>query len=249
MFDTFARFYDADMGSFDTDLPLYNEFARRVDGPILDAMCGTGRVILDLAHHGHQVAGLDISPAMVRVTQAKAQAQGLTEWVHVVQGDIRSFDMGQQFGLILIPLNSLLHLLTVEDQLAALQSIYQNLQPDGLLIIDVWSPTPDTVMQDQGVLVQEKTFMLNGASVQKYVVHRTDWAAQHQDVQFVYDECAADGLVRRHVLPFAMRWVYRFELEHILYRTGFGMEAVYGDYELSEYTNHSSQMIVVAHRA
>jgi len=248
-FDAFARFYDADMGSFCDDLPLYAELAQRTSGTVLDAMCGTGRVLVPLAQQGFHVTGLDLSPAMVAMAQHKAQQLGLTERVHAIEGDIRTFDLQQQFGLVVVPINSFMHLDTVDDQLAALDRLREHLHHTSLLVLDLFNPTPQDLLADQNVLVYDRSFTLRGAEVQKYVVRRTEWADQCQHVQFVYDERDPTGLLRRHVLPFTMRWVYRWELEHLLQRAGLEPEAWYGDYELGPYTSDSSQLIVVAHRA
>lgn len=248
-FDAFARFYDADAGTFHDDLVFYAELAQHTGGPVLDAMCGTGRVILPLAEQGHYVAGLDLSPAMVALAQAKAEALGVDQRVHLVQGDIRDFDLAQQFGLVVVPINSFMHLNTVDDQLAALRCLRKHLLPNGLLVLDLFNPTPQDLGSEQNVLVYDRTFSIGEATVQKYVVRCTDWAEQRQHVQFIYDEQAADGTLRRHVLPFTMRWLYRFELEHLLIRAGFVLESWFGDYELAPYTNASDQLIAVAHRA
>ncbi|GAA4997344.1 class I SAM-dependent methyltransferase [Actinopolymorpha pittospori] len=45
---------------------------------ILDVGCGSGFVALSLAELGHQVVGLDISPEMLRVCRAAADARELT---------------------------------------------------------------------------------------------------------------------------------------------------------------------------
>jgi len=44
---------------------------------ILDIGCGTGSLSIVLARLGHQVTGIDLSPAMLALAQAKADAQGL----------------------------------------------------------------------------------------------------------------------------------------------------------------------------
>jgi SAM-dependent methyltransferase len=246
-FDRFVRYYDADMGSFTDDLPLYRELARRSDGPILDAMCGTGRVVVPLAQAGFQTVGLDIAPAMVAVVERKIAERQLDRRLRVAQGDVRSFELHERFGLILVPMNSFMHLETVEDQLKALRSIQRHLLPGGLLVLDLFNPDPRELMSDQGVLVYEHTFTSDsGQSVQKYVVRRTDWAAQRQSVEFIYDELAADGRVTRQVMPFVMRWLYRYEVQHLLAYVGLSVEAVYGDYDLEPYTSDSPQLIVVA---
>jgi len=54
--------------------------------------------------------------------------------------------------------------------------------------------------------------------------------------------------VRRSALPFTMRWVYRYELEHLLARAGFALEAVYGSYDLDEYDSASDLLLAVARK-
>jgi SAM-dependent methyltransferase len=246
-FDRFVQYYDADMGSFADDLPFYRELARRTSGPILDAMCGTGRVIVPLAQAGFQTVGLDIAPAMVAAVEGKITQRQLGERLRVTQGDVRDFALAERFGLVLVPLNSFMHLETVDDQLAALRSIKRHMQPGGLLVLDLFNPDPRELMADQGVLVYEHTFTgTGGQPVQKYVVRRTDWAAQRQNVEFIYDELDRDGRVTRQVMPFVMRWLYRFEVQHLLAYVGFDVEAVYGDYDLEPYTGDSPQLLVVA---
>lgn len=249
-FDLFARYYDADMGDFTDDLPLYRELARRNDGPVLDAMCGTGRVVVALAKAGVQVIGLDISQEMVQIAQGKCKAHGLERRLRVVQGDVRSFELDERFDLVLVPMNSFMHLETVEDQLAALQRLKQHMTPDGLLVLDLFNPDPRDLMTDQGVLVYERTFTAqSGQPVQKFVLRRTDAANQRQMVEFIYDELQEDGRVMRSALPFVMRWLYRFELQHLLARVGLVIDAIYGDYDLEPYDSDSPQMIVIARGA
>jgi len=46
----------------------------------------------------------------------------------------------------------------------------------------------------------------------------------------------------------ALRCVFRFEMEHLLARTGFEMQAVYSDFFKSQLNDVSSEMIWVAHK-
>jgi hypothetical protein len=62
----------------------------------------------------------------------------------------------------------------------------------------------------------------------------------------MYDIVDSNQRVQRHNAAFAMRWLWRYEVEHLLARAGFQVEAVYGDYELNPYDNTSEQIIVVA---
>lgn len=248
--DRFARLYDDDYGDFEEDLDLYLPFAERTGGPVLDAMCGTGRVLLPLARAGHSVVGVDISPAMVGLTRAKIEAEQLGQRAHASAADIRTLDLPERFALAIVAMNSLMHLPTGDDQRAALQSLRRHLRPDGLLIVDLFNPDPHELVADAGVLVHAKSFRSSsGTQVQKWVLRRTDFAAQTHYVEFLYDEIGADRSVRRDILPFTMRWLYRFELEYLLEQCGLKLEAIFGSYDLDDYTSSGERLIAVARRA
>src|SRR5215218_8149650 len=79
---------------------FYRDLARKTGGPILELACGTGRLTIPLARDGHEVVGLDASRTMLRAARAKAEAEDLD--IAFVQADMRSFDLGQRFPLIIL---------------------------------------------------------------------------------------------------------------------------------------------------
>ena len=90
-FDRAARLYDATYGPADGDgshgNPLLDwlrtehlSVLRDLLPPgatVLDIGCGTGEEALALAREGYGVLGIDVSPAMVRLAQAKAAVHGV----------------------------------------------------------------------------------------------------------------------------------------------------------------------------
>jgi SAM-dependent methyltransferase len=249
-FDPFARYYDADYADHDEDIDFYLQMARRVDGPLLELMCGSGRVLLPLARAGHEITGVDISPAMLARCRARLERERLLDRVTLVEADVVELELEGRFDLALIAINSFMHLLDAPAQLAALERIHAHLNPGGLLILDLFNPDPRTLSADESVLLFVKSFTLeDGRSVQKYLVQQRDFATQTNHVQFIYDKIDAAGQVRREIIPFAMRWLYRYELEHLLARAGFRIEVVYGGYDLLPYESASAQLLVVAARA
>ncbi|HEU4322647.1 MAG TPA: class I SAM-dependent methyltransferase [Roseiflexaceae bacterium] len=249
-FDAFARFYDADYGRFEEDVPFYRELARRCGGPVVELMCGTGRLLAPLARAGHRLTGIDIAPALLARARDRLVREGLLERVELLAGDVRDPLPGGPYALAIVGLNSLMHLEETDDQLLALRSVAAALRPGGLLALDLFNPDPRELLRHNGELVLDKTFALEGgATVQKFVAQSTDLARQMVEVSFIYDLLESDGLVRRTVLPFRMRWLYRYELEHLLARAGFALEAVYGSYDLDEYDSASPLMLTVARRS
>jgi len=117
---------------------FYRDLASQTGGPILEVACGTGRLTLPLARDGHEVVGLDASPAMLRTAKARADAENVE--ITLVQGDMRSFDLGRHFPLVILCCNSLAHLTTNEDVKAGLACVLKHLSPGGLFAFDVVNP-------------------------------------------------------------------------------------------------------------
>ena len=80
------------------------------------------------------------------------------------------------------------------------------------------------------------------------MAQQADLAEQTSYVTFIYDEIDAEGRVRRSTLPFSMRWLYRYELEHLLARAGFALDGLYGSYELDDYSAESELLLAVARK-
>lgn len=250
-FDRFARFYDLDYEPFQDDVALYLGFAERTGGPLLELGCGTGRLLLPLARAGFSITGVDMSPRMLEVAQAKVDAAGLDDQITLVQADMREVNLPQQYRLAFIAINSFMHLVTLEDQLAALRTWRKLLLPGGLLLIDVDNPDPRHLLEADGRLdLQGRWFDPDtGATVLKHMSRTLDAARQLQHVLFIYDEVFPDGQVRRTLAPFQARYLYRYEGELLLNKAGFTPEQVYGSYDLDPYGSDSERMIFVARRA
>ena len=248
-YDPIARFYDADHGEFNEDLDFYLELARRSGGPVLEAMCGSGRLLVPLAKAGFQIAGTDTSQAMLDLAQARLADSGLAAKAMLSCSDVREPAPGGRYALAIVALNSFMHLTTTDDQLGALGALRESLLPGGLLALDLFNPNPRLLADYDNELVFDKAFILSdGAFVQKFVAQQIDAAAQINRVNFIYDEIGADNVLRRHSASFRMRWIYRYELEHLLERSGFALEQIYGSYELDSYRSDSDIMLAVARR-
>ena len=112
-----ALFYDMEYGDEQADVRLYAHLAERTRGPILDAGVGTGRIAFGLAEFGRRVVGIDSSPAMLARAEAKQRDLDASS-VTLHQADLRDFDLGEQFAMAVLALNTFAHMLTQDDQTA-----------------------------------------------------------------------------------------------------------------------------------
>ena len=247
-YDAFARFYDIFYEQRDDDLAMYRDLARGASGPILELGCGTGRVLVPLALEGHQVTGLDFSTAMLTIAQEKVNAAQVSEQVELVQGDIRGFDLASQFAMTIVPINTFMHCYNIDQQLACLGCIRRHLQPGGRLIIDVYHPDLESLLEADGRLMSEGTVLdsSTGHTIHHVYTRLLDIANQTQDITFIVEETDSEGQARRTFFPFRMRFVYRYEMELLLRLAGYNLEAVHGSYDLESFESTSERMIFVS---
>ncbi len=142
--DAMTDWYDANAERYDTlehgvagDVAFYVARAAEAAPPVLELGCGTGRVAIAIARSGTPITGLDRSAAMLAVARRKSRDSGNPRWV---EGDMRTFHLGEEFGLICIPHRGFQHLLTSADQRAALERCRAHLRPGGHLVFNVANP-------------------------------------------------------------------------------------------------------------
>ncbi len=252
LYDELARFYDWEHRNFQDDLPLYLGFARASSGPILDAACGTGRVLLALAGAGFHVTGVDVSPKMLEIARSQVEKAGLAGLVDLVESDLRSVDLGRSFGMALVALSSFHHLLTTADQRAALERLAAHLVRGGLLVIDLVNPTPEWLAAGDGTLVHQLSGPYPEATgpdqLSKFVARTTHFETQMEQSLLIYDRIGPQGTVTRHSFQMESRLLFRYEAELLLGDAGFRLRDLYGGYDLESYQAFSPRMILVAER-
>ncbi|HSS37904.1 MAG TPA: class I SAM-dependent methyltransferase, partial [Polyangia bacterium] len=108
-------------------------------GSFLDAGCGTGTLLLELAARrpGWRLAGADVSASMLDCARAKPGAERIA-WHQLALGapvPTAPFDSAGCF------FNTLNHLTGVRELRAAFAGLSAALRPNGLLLFDVNNPT------------------------------------------------------------------------------------------------------------
>ncbi len=167
-----ARFFDAEYADYMEDLPALQAYAQRTGGPLLELGCGTGRLLIPLAQAGYQVTGVDLSDAMLDLARAKIAAAGMADRVTLMQGDYASAPLGGPYQLAFCVMNTFLHLLTTDEQLAALRHWRRHLAPRGLLLLDLFQPVVKILEQNDillGIENEASTFIGTGSRLAEFL--------------------------------------------------------------------------------
>jgi SAM-dependent methyltransferase len=141
-YERLGSLYDVWCESVVEDLEFYVGVCAGVEGPIVELGCGSGRIAVPLALAGHDVRGLDASPAMLALARARAESAGVSERIMLSLGDLT--DPPRSLGpapRVLVPFRPYLHLVGDAERLRALRGARELLTPDGQLVFDVFEPT------------------------------------------------------------------------------------------------------------
>lgn len=236
------------------DREFYLEAAREAGPPVLEIGSGTGRVLIPTARAGIEITGLELSPSMLSICRQRllAEPDQVRARVELVEGDMRRFDLDRTFKLVTIPFRAFQHLVPVEDQLACLGSIRRHLEPGGTLILDLFNPSLEALMRPVGVEAEDtpETLLPDGRRLSRtFQITSQDRATQANQVELIYHVTHPDGRTQRLVHNFAMRYLFRYEAEHLLVRAGFEIVAVYSGYDRSPFgSTYPGELIFVARK-
>ncbi len=234
----------SDGGPGPDDIEWFRALARRVGGPVLELGCGTGRIAVPIAEDGHRVVGLDRSAAMLDRGRRRAQT---TAYVDYREVDIRDFELGEAFRLILVPFNTLL-VLEPGERLPCLSNALRHLVADGRLAVDVFQPDPHAIAGAEGVVIEEWTRddPVTGLQVTKFTSSRA--TAERTTISIRYEEVGSDRTVRRLQRRATLHHVYRREAELLFASAGLAIESIHGDYDGSPADEHGSRLLIIARR-
>ena len=248
--DIWADTYDS-VHTLTEDIAFWVEEAQGSGGPVLELGCGTGRVALPIAQAGVSLVGLDSSSAMLRVARAKARKLRLgSDLPRFVKGDMRDFSLdGQQFPLIIVPFRSFQLLLSVADQYQALAAIREHLEPAGRVVIDLFVPDLGQTEGDSSMPVPSRE-RIDSATGHRVLIgdqNTYDPFNQILNVRNIVEELdEGGGLVRKVYKDYQLRYIYRFEMQHLLAASGYDVVDVYGAFDREPLDESSTEMIWVA---
>lgn len=235
----FVEIYEQIDGERTIDLEFYRSIARESGGPVLEAGCGSGRVLLRILQDGIHIDGFDPSEAMLDLLQKRATDQRLKADVWV--GDFTSIE--KEYTSIISPFNSVMHLLTQEEQIEAFTNLYRHLQPEGVFAFDVVNPHTLDIYDDSR---EFEASMIDARTGVEYQIWR----------QFEHDPITQIGAYNREFISgdktlhstLHFRWLYPSEITLLLKLAGFSSWEVFGGFNGEPLEPDSTSQVWIARK-
>lgn len=130
-----TEFYEIDKPTPPQDeLDFYLNYARQANGPILEAMCGTGRFLVPLAEKGFDIDGMDASQQMLERCRSKCRDRGLS--IYIYQQFLHQLELPRRYELVLITAGSFSLITDLAEVRQSLKRIHAVMKPGAKFVFE-----------------------------------------------------------------------------------------------------------------
>lgn len=117
---------------------LTDAFEKYVPFPVksvLEAGCGSGRLICEMAGRGYSMTGLDLNPTALKYCEKKLKKN--KNKANLVVGDMTQFSFDEPFDAAVNAINTFRHLESEEAALAHLNCVADHLKTGGIFVLSL----------------------------------------------------------------------------------------------------------------
>jgi SAM-dependent methyltransferase len=227
----FAQFYDAYVGDYTRDLPLYLALAAKAHSPILEIGCGSGRVLIPLLQAGYPVTGVDISGEMLLLAGEKLSKKHLRERCVLINHNFADQALPQTFGLALVTFYTFNYLLSPESQKAFLDHLAQALLPGSIVALHLFYPNPLLHPETSGKWIDKGSYRIDGEAIllQDFRCLANPHLEERRQA-FIFESG------RREEIRTLRRYVSQADIYHLLIDSGFAAPVLIEQFDLQKQT-------------
>lgn len=120
------------------EICFYEKLLKTTKGPILEGMCGSGRILIPLLKKGFVLEGIDNSQSMLQSCQKRCSAQGLSVQLH--NQSLQKLNLPRKYDLIFIAIGSFQLIHETQEALHVLENLRSALLAGGRLVIETFVP-------------------------------------------------------------------------------------------------------------
>jgi glycine/sarcosine N-methyltransferase len=207
---------------------------------VLDLACGTGTYSIALGEKGHEVIGVDLDEAMIKLAKDKY----LYENVHFYKGNMLGLSdiaPNKTFNLIYCIGNSIVHLNSIEkiEELAC--GVYSRLEEQGEFIVQIINY--DRIFKHE---IKALPTIVRGPQGIKFIRnYRVDEGEKliHFETELIINR---NGVAEKYENSVPLLPIKSNELLKILIKAGFSKVSIHGDFSSEEYNEDSYAVVMRA---
>ncbi|MDH4271665.1 MAG: class I SAM-dependent methyltransferase, partial [Candidatus Aminicenantes bacterium] len=186
------------------------------------------------------VYGTDNSVEMLAVLRNKLEPR---HHDRIQRGDLVNMELGKRFDLIVAPFRVFSHIIDVDDQIRALNTVYDHLVPGGVFVFDLYVPNLKLLLEGMTPTTDFDGEYAPGKRLKRTVSAASDLITQVTSVIMTFD-WQDEGRWSHDDWSFPMRYFFRYELEHLIARSKLKLESIYGDFAESPLASGSKEFLV-----
>jgi cyclopropane fatty-acyl-phospholipid synthase-like methyltransferase len=213
-------FYDADKPAApDAEIAWYAQRLPRDEGPLLELMCGSGRLLVPLAAQRFKLHGVDSSAAMLASCETRVAARGIE--APLFRQDLTQLNLPFRYAAAFVAVGSFQLITEPGAALLALQRIRAHLVEPGLLLLDMFVPA-ESELRLGAPLVEVRTARLADGSQIALRSESTVWTdARMVRTEYRYaHRRGATRLAEEHE-KVTLTWYAPEEISALLMEAGF----------------------------
>ena len=208
------------------DIDYYRTQLGGLDGPVLEAASGSGRLHIPLLEAGLDLQGFDHSEHMLAECEKAASERGLA--ARLRRMSFQDFSYDQPFAAIICPVGAFTLIETYEEALETLRRFHAHLKPGGRVFIDLM---PLDYLSGPSS-ARTRGWTTAGGDLLRLESHpvELDWLRQLRVTHDVYQRWRGGRLIEQELEILATRVWGLHEFELTLAQAGFADISVCGAY-------------------
>jgi SAM-dependent methyltransferase len=188
-------------------------------GPVLEALCGSGRTLLPVLSRGFHVHGVDRSAPMLAACEARLARAG--RQTTLARQDVTELNLPFRYAAAYVSAASFQLVAAGRDARTALARIKAHLVPPALLLLDL--VVPDVALHPPAApLVEVRAATLaDGARITLRTETTVHADARRIDIVSRFEKRAASGAIEREDAAHARAWYEESDIASLLAACGY----------------------------
>jgi hypothetical protein len=188
-------------------------------GPALEAMSGTGRLLIPLLQQGRNVHGVDLSPAMIAGCETRLAAANLR--TSLFRQDVVTLNLPFRYVAAVVAAGSFQLLTDPSAAQKALERIRAHLVEPGLLLMDMYIPA-EAAHPPGAPVVQIQTVTLpDGTKIARRSEVYVDVEGKRIDIKSRYEQRERATIQSREDESLAVTWYSEDEIVALVRDAGY----------------------------